>query len=236
MFILFAIFLFLIPASFIVVCASIVWLLVQKRFKVALLVLGIYGVFIGLLVFSPGLLIAVPLVIGMILLRRKHTVAGVLVIGIWTVLVTSFVIYGGQHRRSDSGRALRWLKGEHGSEQHVDDLAEDARKAIDPAELQQWATSALQAYQLNNGNYTIPTNTIPASLRNLQSEDSTYEDISIDADKSLPPESRSVWVTWGGGFGHWGMAVGTPDFKAISDDANYFIQWKPGIYFWCQMR
>jgi hypothetical protein len=37
---------------------------------------------------------------------------------------------------------------------------------------------------------------------------------------------------WGGGFGHWGIDVGSPTFKVPDDTTNDYVMWIPGVYFW----
>lgn len=40
-----------------------------------------------------------------------------------------------------------------------------------------------------------------------------------------------VCVYWGGGFGHWGLKIGSPSFRA-PDDGDYQLEWEPGVYVW----
>ena len=154
----------------------------------------------------------------------------------YLALIGSFVIYGSLGRRTTAGHIVRWFEGEGRNQQHANDLAEDTKKVVNPAELQQWAMNVLQETETTNysdGNF--PRGKVLLGIRNLQSGDDSFEDVMVDADKSVPPESRSVWIVWGGGFGHWGIRVGPPSFKVADPyDDNYYVEWKPGIYFWCQ--
>jgi hypothetical protein len=183
------------------------------------------------------LVLVSPFIVGVILLCKKENAkAGGIVLGLYVVLIGSFVIYGNLERRSAVGHIVRWFEGEPGDKQHANDLAEDAKKVVNPTELQQWAMAVLQETETTNypdGEY--PRDEVLRSIRNLQSGGDSFEAVDINSDKSVPPESRSVWIVWGGGFGHWGIRVGSPDFKVNNSyDDNYYVEWKPGIYFWCQ--
>jgi hypothetical protein len=41
-----------------------------------------------------------------------------------------------------------------------------------------------------------------------------------------------VEITFGGGFGHWGIDAGYPGLVLPANDEFYTLPWKPGIYFW----
>ncbi len=190
--------------------------------------------FIFLLLFVI-LLLASPMVIGTVLLRRNHKKAGGIILGAYIVLISAFVIYGLLERRSTPGRIVRWFEGEGGMKQNANDLAEDAKKSVNPSELQQWAVAVLQAPQLTNSDFEFPRDKVPLSIRTLRSSGFLFEDVTCDSAESVPAQDRSVWIVWGGGFGHWGMRVGSPSFKVHDAfDDNYYVEWKPGIYFWCE--
>ena len=81
----------------------------------------------------------------------------------------------------------------------------------------------------------FPRDKVLPSIRSLQSRGDSFEDVEVDTGKSVPTESRSVWIVWGGGFGHWGIRVGSLAFKATDRyDDNYYVEWQPGIYFWAE--
>jgi hypothetical protein len=176
-----------------------------------------------------------PLIAGAILLFKKHPKAGGIILGLYLALIGSFVIYGHLERRSPVGHIVRWFEGEDGAHQDVNDLAEDAKKVVNPAELQQWAVNVLQAETTNYPSGEFPRGSVPPEIRNLQSGGDPFGDVEVDSADSQTPEGRTVWIVWGGGFGHWGIRVGPPSFKAGNRyDDNYYVEWKPGIYFWCQ--
>ncbi len=45
-----------------------------------------------------------------------------------------------------------------------------------------------------------------------------------------------IHAIWGGGFGHWGLKIGSPTFRAVDDARNYHIEWKPGVYVWHEIQ
>jgi hypothetical protein len=175
-------------------------------------------------------LVLSPLIVGIVLLAIKYVKAGVAILVIYGVLFGSFVIHAELERRSTSGHILRWLKGEYGDHQHVNDLAEDSKKAINPSELQQWAVNILKETQQTNASFEIPANKVPANIRNLTSDGVPFEDAWYEASAPEP----CILIEWGGPFGHWGLCVGSQTFKIASTPDDYYFEWKPGVYFWCE--
>jgi hypothetical protein len=127
--------------------------------------------------------------------------------------------------------------------QDVNDLAEDAKRSVNPSELQNLAVAILEEAQKTNSfpkisiatddSITpIPMEKLPASIRNLESNGVPFSDATIEDD------NRSVFLRCGGPMGHWSMRVGSPTFKVVPDpgEHSYYIEWKPGIYFWCETR
>jgi hypothetical protein len=186
------------------------------------------------------LLLASPFIVGAILLLQKHSKAGLIVFGVYLASIGSFLIcffiYGNLERRSTVGHIVRRLEGEYGGQQNANDLAEDAKKVVNPGELQQWAMTILQETETTNyPDGEFPRDKVLPGIRNLQSGGSSFEMVLADSVGSVPPGNRSVWIVWGGGFGHWGIRVGPPTFKVAKKyDDNYYVLWKPGIYFWCE--
>ncbi|HTV41427.1 MAG TPA: hypothetical protein VMF08_12670 [Candidatus Sulfotelmatobacter sp.] len=177
-----------------------------------------------------------PMIAGAILLFKKHPRTGWTVLAAYLALIGSFVIYGNIERRSTVGHIVRWLEGEDGAHQDANDLAEDAKKVVNPSELQKWAMAVLQETETTNyPDGQFPRDKVLASIQNLQSRGDFFDDVEVNDDKSTPPGSRSVWIVWGGGFGHWGIRVGSPTFKVTDRyDDNYYVNWEPGIYFWAE--
>jgi hypothetical protein len=110
-------------------------------------------------------------------------------------------------------------------ETRIPKFAEDVKKVVDSSELQEWAVKVL-AEQKSDAR-EIPRENVPASIRDLSSQGSPFQ--------WAAREQNCVRLVWGGGFGHWGILVGTPSFRP-AQDGNYFIEWKSGIYFWHQTR
>jgi hypothetical protein len=182
------------------------------------------------------LLLASPLIVGAVLLWKKYPQAGWIILGVYLPLIGSLVIYGNIERRSAVGHIVRWCEGEDGAHQDVNDLADDAKKVVNPSELQHWAMTVMrEAETTNYPPDEFPRDKVLPGIRNLQSRGESFEDVEFDDPNSVPPQSRSVWIEWGGPFGHWGLRVGSPTFEPndLYDD-NYYIEWKPGIYFWCE--
>jgi hypothetical protein len=56
------------------------------------------------------LLLVSPLIVGMVLLARKHARAGRIILGVYTMLIALFLIHAQFEKRSTSGHIFRWLK------------------------------------------------------------------------------------------------------------------------------
>jgi hypothetical protein len=178
------------------------------------------------------LLLVSPLIVGMVLLARKHARAGRIILGVYTMLIALFLIHAQFEKRSTSGHIFRWLKGEDGSHQRMNDLAEDAKKTVASAELQRWAMTVMQETQPTNTPPEIMADKVPAGIQSLVSGGVRQSYAHCD------PSSDSVWIEWGGPMGHWGIRVGSPAFTVNSKSGDFcdYIKWKPGIYFWCETR
>ena len=189
------------------------------------------------------LLLVSPFIVGIILLARKRKKTGSAVLIIYGALICFFFIEAQCEKRSTPGHILRWLKGEDGMHQDVNDLAEDVKRSVNPSELQNWAVAILEEAQKTNSfpkisiaaddSITqIPMEKLPASIRNLESNGVSFSDATIE------DENRSVFLWCGGPMGHWGIRVGSPTFKVVPEPGEhfYYIEWKPGIYFWCATR
>ena len=48
------------------------------------------------------------------------------------------------------------------------------------------------------------------------------------------PANDHVQVTWGGGFGHWGLKIGRLEY--VPDNGDYCLKWVDGIYVWHDLQ
>jgi hypothetical protein len=135
--------------------------------------------------------------------------------------------------RSIPGHVFRWLKGEDGHEQTLHDLADDAKKSVDPVALQSWAMTIIQQHPQADSSYNIPRDQVPSDIRNFEGKGWPLHQASM--------RDGAVWLQWGGGFGWWGLCVGPPTFKIAPDPSpgayyNEYLEWKPGIYCWVEIQ
>jgi hypothetical protein len=106
-------------------------------------------------------------------------------------------------------------------------FANEIKKIIDPHELQQWAVAKLNKAKTDS--YEIPIDDVPEALRNMHSKGLGPEG-AFYVIGDLPRDSF-IEIIWGGGFGHWGIAVGAPSFEK-PNGTNRYLEWIPGVYFW----
>jgi hypothetical protein len=76
-----------------------------------------------IIILFPFLLLILPLIVGAILLARKHKRTGYTVLIIYGALICFFFIEAQCEKRSTPGHILRWLKGEDGMHQNVNELS-----------------------------------------------------------------------------------------------------------------
>ena len=180
-------------------------------------------------------LLVSPLLIGLVLLARKHAKAGRIILGVYTLLIALFVIHAQLEKRSTSGHIFRWLKGEGGIRQDMNDLAEDAKKVVNPSELQTWAVNILRETPQTNTEFEIPAEKVPAYIRNLTSDEVLFSDAEYEGEGIVAPDP-CILLYWGGPMGHWGLCVGSQKFKIQSLPNADYVEWRPGVYFWCETR
>jgi len=106
-------------------------------------------------------------------------------------------------------------------------FASAVKLVIDSGELQKWAVIKLN--DSNKDSLVLPLKDVPEPLQNLRSDGCQIEQAFYKIATS--PKDSSVVLMWGGGFGHWGIEVGSPSFDQPDDD-NFYIKWAPGVYFW----
>src|ERR1700704_5581203 len=83
-------------------------------------------------------------------------------------------------------------------------FAEDVKKVADASDLQQWAISILSETNQMDA-VEISKERVPSGIRTLISDGSPLQDVMCDSGST---QNRSVWLVWGGGFGHWGIRIG----------------------------
>jgi hypothetical protein len=99
-------------------------------------------------------------------------------------------------------------------------FAEEAKKVINPSDLQNWAVEVLKT----NGNMANK-DLIPLNIRNLTFQGQPYS-FALSSINSI----QLIWTKRIGGA--WGIEVGSPTFKLYNSAAAYYIEWQPGVYFY----
>ena len=88
------------------------------------------------------------------------------------------------------------------TDQFVRDFAEKARTNLDLVGLRRWAHD-LQAPEPKPR--AISYDEIPKDIRDLEAPLNPFCKLEMVSDIAIP----ILWVEWGGGFGHWGLALTT---------------------------
>ncbi len=101
----------------------------------------------------------------------------------------------------------------------------NVKASIDPAKLQEWGVPLAAQHETG---YQIRTQELPANVREIQME--TYPEAFV-TDGSAAVK-RVITITFGSGFGHWGIFVGSKEYELPGSDSHLeIINWVPGVYF-----
>lgn len=122
----------------------------------------------------------------------------------------------------------------------IDGLKIHVQLAVDIPTIQSWLTTlgpdqcAGQEIEMSYDNPHWPEDmNWPQALTSLK-RGPHYVGLSMD-DARRP----MVRVTWGGGLGHWGFAVGHPEMKTppsdLSEHGEYRVQVRKGAYVWYEL-
>ena len=112
-------------------------------------------------------------------------------------------------------------------EQVFEEWCDGIKARVDPEELRSWATKIIEEREANpKFQDVIHQHAILPSLRDPR--------VRVVFHKANEQQSSHVILQWGGGFGHWGILVGEPEFRPFRLERIHYVEWKPGIYFWTQ--
>jgi hypothetical protein len=101
---------------------------------------------------------------------------------------------------------------------------ETVERRVDPDLLQKWAIERLALHQATNATVQIPSTELPSFVVRIRPSGAPAALISeLDG-------HRFVELVWGGGFGHWGLIIGPPNFEVPEQKGYTILKWKPGIY------
>jgi UDP-N-acetylglucosamine:LPS N-acetylglucosamine transferase len=107
-----------------------------------------------------------------------------------------------------------------GFKNHIQTFANSVENKINASELDNWATNVLANGHVSEIGMSVPLRDFVRSAENTE--------IINDAKSG----DRIVVIVFGGGFGHQGIAIGTPGYKSYL--GNDRIAWTNGIWFWSE--
>jgi len=181
------------------------------------------------------LVIVAPVLVGIILLARKRTKAGTVILSIYAVLIVSFLLLALISRRSTSGHIVRWCMGAGLAKQEADDQADDLRRSSSVPQIQSWAVETMRRFRSGQigtngqasywslGTVQLAHAEIP-KLVLMQWTDSEPPEVSIRLSDSGTPEC--VVVAWY----DKGVVFGEPSYRLPLSEPNYQKEVTPGIY------
>ena len=94
---------------------------------------------------------------------------------------------------------------------------QSVQQKVVASDLEEWATNCI-------AKGTVTEEGASDAIRQLMREG----EVSISGDLGSPERIVSFW--YGGGFGHWGIAVGAPTYNCRL--GNVQTHWTNGIWFW----
>ena len=115
----------------------------------------------------------------------------------------------------------------------TEQFATRVKGVVNPDELQAWATNLIARTTIVDPKTPVEVSEadVPGFIRAIYNENPEEVDVFGET-KGAGNADAYVQITYGSGFGHWGLYVGFPTLQEKSDANFYVVQWKPGIYFW----
>jgi hypothetical protein len=106
------------------------------------------------------------------------------------------------------------------------------KATVNPDELQAWATNVIATAHFHGGDsVVIKESDIPKWVGSIYKKQGDPGKVTVERST----EHSYVQVSYGSGFGHWGLAIGDSTLVLTNHDSCLSHPWKPGIYFWsCQ--
>ena len=100
---------------------------------------------------------------------------------------------------------------------------------LDPAKLQAWALKVLPQHINDN---EVPLSEVPEEVKTCFDPPPA---VLLAGWEGIP--EQALMISWGSGFGHWGIVVGSKSFPMPRDtDRNYYVPWVPGVFFYHQKK
>ncbi len=104
------------------------------------------------------------------------------------------------------------------------------KATVNPDELQAWATNMISKASFHGrDSWMVGQSDIPKWVGLIYKDEGDPGEVTVERSS----EGDFVQILYGGGFGHWGLAVGSPTLVLTTNGESGFQHlWKPGIYFW----
>ena len=169
---------------------------------------------------------------------------------ILTVSVGGFMWRALANRRSVPGHIVRFLRGEGGMEQDLNDMAEDIRKMPTLAQLQPWGVETLRLFQegkLQTNGYAQFYWDQPPAVKLARQERPDFikhqwgetnqdgeeePEIFIVFDTNKQPEAVAI------GWYSYGIQIGPPDYRMPGELSyfNFYVKAKPGVFVYANYK
>ena len=107
-----------------------------------------------------------------------------------------------------------------GSKGRLQRFADDVKSKVSATDLSNWATNAWVNGETSEVGTSGPLHGLIHAAK--------YTMVTEDAHS----HERIALICYGGGFGQWGVAVGTSNYYSYI--GNYRIPWTNGIWFWSE--
>lgn len=107
-----------------------------------------------------------------------------------------------------------------GSKSRLREFADSVKNKVSATDLCQWATNAWASGQTSDLGKSGPLHDLihAAEYTRVTEDGHSHERIAL--------------ICYGGGFGHWGVAVGASNYACSL--GNHRVPWTNGIWFWSE--
>jgi hypothetical protein len=181
---------------------------------------------------------------------KRIIIALILVAAIVTAAVGGFLWRAHADRRSVPGHIVRFIRGEGGAEQELNDIAEDIRSVPSLSQLQSWSLETLRRF--HDGQ--VQTNGYPSfwwddgkAIRLARSERPEFIRHQWGETNSWGEEEPELYVVLGPSgqpelfavaWYSYGIKIGLTDYQMPGELSyfNFYVKAKPGVFVYANYK
>lgn len=111
----------------------------------------------------------------------------------------------------------------------------EMKEEVSPEELREWAAKQIEDAHGERVFLSMPAQDSPETVAVL-SRTSYGPPVILIVEPPNDQVQPHVEATWGGGFGHWGLIVGSPDLDVKTSESSYIVKWDDGVFGFAEIQ